>query len=115
MAMQTKEQRTSMTQTNEKEQATSRGIRRALVVMLLLMLGMVAFFIAYSHLPRAGTGNTVNDLVTPTAAMSHPVGTLTVGRSVDYAGLRMTVPLVEEAGGFSNDQKKSGPYTLRVH
>ena len=106
-----------MSQQNKAGKPAPRGVWAALGVILILTLGMLGFFIAYSHLPRAGSGNngTVSDLVTPTAVMVHAVETLRVERSADYAGLHITVTQVEEAASFSDDRKNSGAYTLRVH
>src|SRR3989442_222562 len=106
-----------MSQLNNEHISNSRRVWVALSVVLVLVLAMLGFFIAYSHLPRAGGANsgTSSDLVTPTAVLTDAVGTLTVNRSIDFNGAHITVMQVQEAGAFSDDQKHAGAYTVRVY
>lgn len=106
-----------MSQPNTERTSNSHGVRVALGVVLLLTLSMLGFFIAYSHLPRAGSGNpgTTSDLVTATPVQTHPVAAMTVNRGVDYSGVHITVTQVQEAGSFSDDRKQGGQYTVRVY
>jgi hypothetical protein len=106
-----------MSQINNQHVSTSRGMRVALGMVLVLTLAVLGFFIAYSHLPRAGGPNsgTSSDLVTPTAVLTNAVGMLTVNRSIDFNGAQITVMQVQEAGAFSDDKKQAGAYTVRVY
>jgi hypothetical protein len=115
--MQNQEQRLLMPQPDTERTSNSHSVRVALGVILLLALGMLGFFIAYSHLPPPGSANpgTTNDFVTPTPVQTHPVAAMTVNRGVDYSGVHITVTQVQEAGAFSDDRKQGGQYTVRVY
>jgi hypothetical protein len=105
-----------MSELNDERRSTSRGIRVALGVVLILAVVVLVFFIAYSHLPPANPNKgTSSDLVTPPAVLTNSVGTLTVNRSIDYNGAHITVMQVQEAASFSDDTKNGGPYTVRVY
>ena len=105
-----------MSQLNNEYVSTSRRVRVALGIVLVLVIGMLVFFIAYSHLPPANpSSGTSNDLVTPPAVLNNPVDTLTVNRSTDFNGAHITVMQVQEAGAFSDDSKHGGAYTVRVY
>ncbi len=130
-----------MAQSNSEHTTTSQGVRTALVVMLVLIFGGIIFFMAYSHLPRAGGGNsnTTSDLVTPTVIVTNPVSSLTLNCSVIVNGVQITVTQVQQARSFSDvgncDQfpttqcftgaqqagsssdvsNRTGPYTVRVY
>lgn len=106
-----------MSQSNSERAMASRGAATALAVMLILMFSGIIFFMAYSHLPRAGAGNsnTTSDLVTPTVAMTRPIGSLTLNRNVVVNGVQITVTQVQQAAGFSDVQQQAGPYTVRVY
>src|SRR5437588_3687712 len=105
-----------MSQLNNEHISTSRGVRLALGIVLILVVSVLVFFIAYSHLPSANPSQgTSSDLVTPPAVISNSVGTLTVNRSVDFNGAHITVMQVQEATSFSDDSKQGGAYTVRVY
>lgn len=105
-----------MAELNNEHNSESRGVRIALGIVLVSVVAMLVFFIAYSHLPRANPNSgTSSDLVTPTAVLTNPVDTLTVNRSIDFNGVHITVIQVQEAGSFSDDSKHGGPYSVRVY
>ncbi len=105
-----------MSELNNEHVSTSRGVRVALGIVLVLVGAVLVFFIAYSHLPPANpSSGTSSDLVTPPAVLTNPVDTLTVNRSIDFNGAHITVMQVQEAGSFSDDSKQAGAYTVRVY
>jgi len=105
-----------MSQLHDEHTSTSRGMRFALGIVVLLVVAILGFFIAYSHLPRANPSQgTSSDLVTPPAVITNSTGTLTVNRAVDFNGAHITVMQVQEAASFSDDAKQGGPYTVRVY
>jgi len=105
-----------MSQLNNEHIASSRGVRVALGIVLVLVVAVLVFFIAYSHLPPANPSQgTSSDLVTPLPVLTNSVGTLTVNRSVDFNGAHITVMQVQEAASFSDDAKQGGAYTVRVY
>ncbi len=100
----------------QEHSSTSRGVRVALGIVLILVVTVLVFFIAYSHLPAANLSKgTSSDLVTPPAVITNSAGTLTVNRGVDFNGAHITVMQVQEAASFSDDAKQGGPYTVRVY
>lgn len=105
-----------MSELNNEHIASSRGVRVALGIVLILVVTVLVFFIAYSHLPPANPNKgTSSDLVTPPAVLTNSVGTLTVNRSIDFNGAHVTVMQVQEATSFSDDSKQGGAYTVRVY
>lgn len=101
----------------EAQKSSARGIRIALILVLLMTFGVLGLFMAYSHLPSAGPGDsgTTNDLVTPTAVVSNQEGSLNVGRSLNYNGAKIMVTQVVQASSFSDDKKLKGPHIVRVY
>ena len=105
-----------MSELNDERKPTSRGVRVALGILLVSVIAVLGFFIAYSHLPRANPSQgTSSDLVTPPAVITNAAGTLTVNRSIDFNGAYITVMQVQEAASFSDDSKQGGAYTVRVY
>lgn len=99
------------------QKSSARGIRIALLLVLLMTFGVLGLFMAYSHLPSAGPGDSgaTNDLVTPTAVVSNLQGSLNVGRSLYYKGANIKVTQVVQATSFSDDTKLKGPHIIRVY
>lgn len=86
---------------------------------IILALGIIIFLVVLSFFlpPEGGDSSNVtgDSAVTPTVSITNPLGTLTVNRSVDFAGVHITVTQVQEATAFSNDRKRAGKYTVRVN
>ncbi len=88
---------------------------RARVTLVLVIIGIaavVSFFLPKESDPNIGL---TNDPAVPTVGVTNPVATLTVNRSTDFRDVHLTVTHVEEAGAFSDDRKRAGTYTIRVH
>ncbi|MFL5624622.1 MAG: hypothetical protein ACJ788_03400 [Ktedonobacteraceae bacterium] len=88
---------------------------RARVTLVLVIIGIAAvasFFLPKEPDPNIGL---TKDTVVPTVGVTNPVATLTVNRSSDFRDVHLTVTHVEEAGAFSDDRKRMGTYTIRVH
>ena len=89
--------------------------RRAKVILALAIIAgavVISFFLP----PEGDANNVTGDLaVTPTVAVTNPVGTLTVNRGALLSGIQITITQVQEAKAFSNDHKRAGVYTVRVN
>lgn len=86
---------------------------RVTLALVAIAIAVVLSFLApiKEQDPNIGL---IADPPTPTASMKNLVGTLTVNRSIDFRDLHLTVTKVEEAGAFSDDNKRAGMYTVRV-
>ena len=87
-------------------------------VRVTLALTVIAIAVVLSFLspikeqdPNIGL---INDPATATAVMTNPVAALTLSRGADFREIHLTVTKVEEAGAFSDDNKRNGLYTVRV-
>ena len=87
-------------------------VRVALALVAISFAVVVSFFLPKEADPNIGL---VNDPTTPTVGITGPVGTLVVNHMVDFHNVHFTILKVEEAGAFSDDRKRSGTYTVRVH
>jgi|SRR5579859_5381197 len=90
----------------------SHRVRVTLALIVIAIAVVLSFFSPIKEQdPNIGL---IADPPTPTAAVTNPVGTLQVQRSADFRDVRLTVTTVEEAGKFSDDNKRAGTYTVRV-
>jgi hypothetical protein len=95
-----------------------KGLLQSHRVRVTLALIVIAIAVVLSFLspikeqdPNIGL---ISDPPTATAVVTSLVGTLPVNRSADFRDIHLTVTTVEEAGKFSDDNKRAGAYTLRV-
>jgi hypothetical protein len=97
---------------NIKSLFKSSRTRVAVVLVILGIAAIVSFFLPKEPDPNIGL---TNDPGVPTVGITHPVASLTVNRSTNLRDVNLTVTHVEEAGAFSDDRKRTGTYTVRVH
>ena len=87
-----------------------------LLVFIVAIIAVVALFMFYSQFPSANPAQgTFNDFTTPIATPNNLISSLTVNRSVTVSGLQLTITKVQQAGSFSDANKHSGRYTVRVY
>jgi hypothetical protein len=105
-----------MSHMNGEHPSTTNGTRTTLIVFVVAVIGVIALFMIYSHFPAANPAQgTFNDFSTPIATPNNPISSLTVNRSVTVSGLQLTIMQVQQAGSFSDADKHSGRYTVRVY
>lgn len=88
---------------------------RGRVTIALIVIG-IAVVLAFL-LPNKEQDPNIfgNEPTTPTVGLTHAVGSLTVNKSVTYSNVQIMVTQVQEAGAFSDDEKRAGTYTVRVN
>ncbi len=88
---------------------------RGRVTIALIVIG-IAVILAFLSPNKEQDANIFgNEPTTPTVGLTHAVGSLTVNKSITYSNVQMTVTQVQEAGAFSDDEKRAGTYTVRVN
>jgi hypothetical protein len=87
---------------------------RAKVIIALVIIGIAVVFAFFA--PSEGDSNNITgDTIPATLTVTNLVGSITVNRGADYEYVRITVVSVLEASKFSDDHKRSGTYTIRIH
>src|SRR5437899_434282 len=89
----------------------SPRVRVTLALVIIAIAAVLSFFGPKEPDPNIGL---TADSASPTVGVTNPIGNLTVNRSVDFQNVHLTVTKVEEAGAFSDDNKRTGTYTVRV-
>ncbi len=84
-------------------------------VILSILVLLIAFVIIYNGPKEPDPNIGLIPDPSPTVAITNSVGSLTVGRSIEYKGVQITVTQVQEAGKFSDDRKQAGTYTVRLN
>lgn len=88
---------------------------RGRVTIALIVIG-IAVVLAFLSPDKEQDPNIFGtEPTTPTVSVTHVVGSLTVNKSITYSNVQMTVTQVQEASAFSDDQKQTGTYTVRVN
>lgn len=87
-------------------------VRAILAIVFITIAVVLSFFLPKEQDPNIGL---TTDSVSPTVGLTRPVGDVVVNRSIDYRDITIMVTKVEEAGAFSDDHKRAGAYTVRVH
>ena len=88
---------------------------RGRVTIALIVIG-IAVVLAFLSPNKEQDANIFgNEPITPTVSVTNSVGSLMVNKSVTYSNVQMTVTQVQEAGAFSDDEKRAGTYTVRVN
>ena len=95
-----------------KKLLKSRRVRITLALLAIAIAVVLSFFAPKEPDPNIGL---TTDPVTPTIGITNPIGTLALNRSVDFKEVHLTITKVEEAGAFSDDPRRAGSYTVRVH
>ena len=95
-----------------KKLLKSRRVRITLALLAIAIAVVLSFFAPKEPDPNIGL---TTDPVTPTIGITNPIGTLALNRSVDFKEVHLTSTKVEEAGAFSDDPRRAGSYTVRVH
>ncbi|HZU67154.1 MAG TPA: hypothetical protein VFA09_07740 [Ktedonobacteraceae bacterium] len=85
-------------------------IRIAIALAIIVILAVLSFFAP----PEKDDANVTGDSLPATVTVTHPVGTLTVNRAIDYNNVHITITQVTEAAAFSDDSKHGGIFTVRV-
>ncbi len=85
---------------------------RTLLAIVVIAIAVVLAF----HGPSEGESDNVtgDPAFIPTVGITNMVDSVSVNKSVDVKGLRLTVTQVMEATKFSDDRKRAGVYTVRV-
>ncbi len=105
-----------MSQMNGEHPSATNGTRVLLIVFVVAIISVVILFMVYSQFPSANPAKgTFNDFTTPIATPNDLISSLAVNRSVTVSGLQMTITKVVQAGSFSDADKHSGRYTVRVY
>ncbi len=105
-----------MSEFNGEHSSSTNGTRTTLIVFVVAIIVVVALFMFYSQFPSANPAKgTFNDFTTPIATPNNLVSSVMVNRSVTVSGLQLTITQVQQAGSFSNANKHSGRYTVRVY
>ena len=88
---------------------------RAKVIIALVVIGMGVVFAIFFAPPEGDSNNITADNIPGTLTVTNLVSSISVNRGADYNHVRITVAGVQQAGKFSDDHKRSGAYTIRVH
>ncbi len=85
---------------------------RTLLAIVVIAIAVVLAF----HGPSEGESDNVtgDPAFIPTVGITNMVDSVSVNKSVNVKGLRLTVTQVMEATKFSDDRKRAGVYTVRV-
>ena len=88
------------------------AVRVILAIAFISIAVVLSFFLPKEQDPNIGL---TTDTVPPTVGITNPIGSIMVNRSVVYKDITIMVTKAEEAGAFSDDHKRAGTYTVRVH
>lgn len=88
---------------------------RGRVTIALIVIGLAVVMAFLSPHKEEDANIFGNEPITPTVILTHAVGSLTVNKSITYSNVQLTVTQVQEAGAFSDDEKRAGGYTVRVN
>jgi len=88
------------------------AVRVILAIAFISIAVVLSFFLPKEQDPNIGL---TTDTVPPTVGITNPIGSIVVNRSVVYKDITIMVTKAEEAGAFSDDRKRAGTYTVRVH
>lgn len=88
---------------------------RVTLAIVILAIAVIAVFLSPYKEPDDPTIELLNNPNPATVAVTNPVGSLNVNRSLHYQQLSLTVTNVQEAGAFSDDRKHAGKYVVRVN
>jgi len=87
---------------------------RAKVIIALVIIGVAVVFAFFA--PSEGDSNNITaDTIPATPTVTNLLGSLNVNRGADYNHVYITVASALQASKFSDDRKRSGVYTIRVH
>jgi hypothetical protein len=87
---------------------------RAQVIIALVIIGVAVVFAFFA--PSEGDSNNITgDTIPSTLTVTNLVASMTVKRSFDYNHVYITIVNVLQANKFSDDRKRNGTYTIRVH
>lgn len=87
---------------------------RAKVIIALVIIG-IAVVLAFFAPSEGDSNNITGDTIPATLTVTNLVGSMTVNRGADYNHVHFTVANVLLASKFSDDRKRIGNYTIRVH
>ena len=87
---------------------------RTKVIIALVIIG-IGVVLAFFAPPEGDSNNITADNIPGTLTVTNLVSSLTVNRGADYDHVHITVADVQQASKFSDDHKRSGVYTIRVH
>ncbi len=87
---------------------------RAKVIIALVIIG-IAVVLAFFAPSEGDSNNITADTIPATLTVTNLVASMTVNRGADYNHVHITVANVLQASKFSDDRKRSGVYTIRVH
>jgi len=83
--------------------------------LLAIVVIVIAVVLAFRGPSEGESDNVTGDpAFIPTVGITNMVDSVSVNKSVDVKGLRLTVTQVMEAKKFSDDRKRAGIYTVRV-
>lgn len=87
---------------------------RAKVIIALVIIG-IGVVLAFFAPPEGDSNNITGDTIPSTLTVTKLVGSISVNRGADYNHVHITVAGVQQASKFSDDRKRIGAYTIRVH
>ena len=87
---------------------------RTKIVLALVIIG-IAVVLAFIAPSEGDSNNITGDAIPGTLTVTNLVGSITVNRGADYNHVHVTVGNVLQASKLSDDRKRSGVYTIRVH
>lgn len=88
---------------------------RTKVIIALVIIGMAVVFALLFAPPEGDSNNITADTIPATLTVTNLVGSITVNRGADYKHVYITIASVLQASKFSDDRKRTGAYTIRVH